>query len=651
MQKFRRTTARFYFMGIKIWNKLFPASVSSPPPPAAMQSSLTSLDNSVVVITGSSKGIGLALAKAFAEKGSKVVINARSENDLNNAENILKKAGCTVLAIQADVSTSAGAKTLIEQTLSHFGPIDVLINNAGVVGPSDKPVWQVNTEQWDEVLRVNVMAAIHCSALLASEAIKSRRPVKILNVSSGIVGHGLTHLGPYAISKDALESVTRAYSWDSEEGIVCAVSIQPRSVRSTMTKDFYDRAEYAMMDDADAVAPVFLWAATAPAALIQGRSFSEPLFAGDPSSAKSIRGQLVGAQPITIKPATFISNTDNSKQPGAYMHLLENANGFYPSAREQLLKELEQRDIYSYPDPEYKTLTKALATETDLPEDQIALGAGSSEIINRLLQLFTTPGDSIVVTKPTWSFFHAFSARWQLIPTQVAMVGSLADGTLRHNLDGLLAAITPRTKILYLVNPCNPTGSLLPKDELETFIASVPEHIILVLDEAYIQYADPAQRPDPKQLLASCKARLIILRTFSKFFGLSGFRIGYACASAETVNLLSRAMMPFGITTAAAKIVPTVLKDTTFRQQVYDNNLEGREQLEQGLTKLDINFLPGQTNFILFDCPTDPKRLHSDLKKEGLIMPDVNQFLQNYSVLAVGKKEHNQLVLDALSKY
>lgn len=644
----RRALARFYFIGKKIWNKLFPASIPTAPP---IQSSLTELENSVVVITGSSRGIGLALAQTFAEKGARVVINGRTESELKSAEESLVNKAFRILAVQSDVSSSSGAKKLIDQSLSHFGQIDVLINNAGVMGPIDKPIWEVSTDEWNKVLSVNLMAAINCTAFLASEAVKSRRPVKVLNVSSGIVGHGLTNLGPYAVSKDALEAVTRAYSWDSEDGLVCVVSIQPRSVRSSMTKRYFGHAEYAMMDEPKSVAPVFLWAATAPAALVHGRSFSEPLFAADQSSARSIRGQLIAAQPITIKPVTFVAGSGNTQQPGAYMHLLENAHGFYPSAKDRLHEELLGRDIYSYPDPEYLDLTQALARETGLKTDQIALGAGSSEIINRILQIFTAPGDSILVTKPTWSFFHAFSARWQLIPTQVPMLGSLSKGSLKHDLNGLLAAITLRTRVLYLVNPCNPTGSMLPREELEAFIARVPEHIILVLDEAYIQYSDPGLRSDPGELLESCKARLIILRTFSKFFALSGFRIGYACASVETVNLLSRAIMPFGITTAASKVVPAVLNDSIFRQQVFDSNVEGRRQLEQGLSKLGIDYLPGQTNFILFSCPTDPKRLQNELKKKGLILPDVDQFLQNYSVLAVGNAEHNKLVLEALSKY
>jgi histidinol-phosphate aminotransferase len=231
------------------------------------------------------------------------------------------------------------------------------------------------------------------------------------------------------------------------------------------------------------------------------------------------------------------------------------------------------------------------------------------------------------------------------------MIGSMKERSMRHDLAGLLRAITPRTRLVYLVNPCNPTGTVVPAAELQQFVEQLPPHVVAVIDEAYIQYADPALRPNVEGLIARSPARVIVLRTFSKFFGLSGLRIGYACASEETVSLLARAEIPFCINSPAVAAVPAVLADTAFRQKVFDDNTRGRQQLAEGLAALDIAFQPSQTNFVLFECPTDPATLRSDLRTRGLVLPNVDQFLRNYAVLAVGTAEHNQMVLEALGRY
>lgn len=231
------------------------------------------------------------------------------------------------------------------------------------------------------------------------------------------------------------------------------------------------------------------------------------------------------------------------------------------------------------------------------------------------------------------------------------MLGAMRDQSMRHDLDGLLRAITPRTRLVYLVNPCNPTGTVVPRDELERFVRELPRHVVCVIDEAYVQFADPAHRPDVRSLIASSAARVIVLRTFSKFFALSGLRTGYACASEETVDLLARGEIPFCVNSPAVAAVPAVLDDLAFRQKVFEENVRGREQLYRGLSSLGIAFQPSQTNFVLFDCPTDPARLRADVHDRGLVLPNVSQFLRNYSVLTIGTQEHNAAVLEALSRY
>ncbi len=634
----------------KVRRKLFPAE-QRPFSAIAVEPAHSDVRGMVVVITGSSRGIGLALAKGFASAGARVVINARSHGELAKARHDLATAGCEVTAVVADISSEDGAEGLLRQAESHFGPVDVLINNAAVAGPPDREVWSIESAQWLEVVRVNILGAAHCSGAFARRAVATGRPVRILNVSSGVVGHGFPKLGAYAVSKDALEGLTRAYGWDSNDQLITVASIQPRSVRTAMTRAHFDAVQLALLDDPESLVPMFLWAATAPAEIVHGRTFNEPAFAADRAGAVHLRGPLAASLPIVIEPETFRPGSDSGKQPGAYMHLLENAHEYCPGVAEDLAAAVRERGLYSYPDPAYRSLRQAISREAGASPEQIALGAGSSDLIDRILRLFCAPGDSVVVTKPTWSFFQAFVRRWHLLPNEVPITGSLRAGSLRHDLEGMLMAITARTRLVYLVNPCNPTGTFVAPDELESFVVRIPSHVVTVIDEAYIQYMEPELRPALMSSLAKARTRLIILRTFSKFFGLSGLRVGYACTTAETAQMLDRAQTPFCISSPACMAVLAALKDQAFRQRVYETNASGRRRLAEGLGALEIASQPSQTNFVLFECPTDPHRLREDLRTQGLILPDVNQFLRNYALLAVGKSEHNELVLQALSRY
>ena len=237
------------------------------------------------------------------------------------------------------------------------------------------------------------------------------------------------------------------------------------------------------------------------------------------------------------------------------------------------------------------------------------------------------------------------------MPTHVPMLGSLAQGDMRHDLEGLLAAITPRTRLVYLVNPCNPTGSMLDPRALESFVQRLPGHVVAVIDEAYLQYADEERRPALSALVDGTTARLILLRTFSKFFGLGGLRLGYAVASPATVRLLSRAEIPFAVSAPAVVAAQAALADAAFRHEVFDANRRGRQQLLDGLAALELAAQPSQTNFVLFHAPIAPQTIRDDLKREGLVLPQVDQFLQNYATLAVGRPEHNAQILEYLARH
>lgn len=649
MRRFRRAAVRAWLIGQKIRAKLFPPA----PAPVTTGQQATppvSLNGATVLVTGASRGIGAALALAYAQAGARVVLAARSAEKIEALAQRIVEKGQQACAIRVDLSRSDEVSRLFHLIAERFGGLDVLVNNAGATGPHGHGAFDVSAEEWTAVWQVNVEAAVRCTNAAAALARQHQRPLRVINVSSGIVGHAAPRLGPYAASKDALEAATRAFALDGEDGLASVCAIRPRSVQSELTREYYGTAIHTLLDEPEVVAPIFLWAAVAPSAAVNGRSFSEPGYAADPDAAAWLRPPFDTSPPIAMAPATF-SDPALASLPGAYMHLLENAQGFSPLAAQALSQAGGSRALFAYPDPQYRTLAAAIAEETNTEPDRILVAPGSSDLIDRSLRLFCGPGDEIVMTKPTWSLFHAFVQRWQVVPKEVPMQGSLERGDLRHDLDGLLAAITPRTRLVYLVNPCNPTGSIVDPHGLEDFVRRLPPQVVAIIDEAYAQYADPERLPRLAPLLDQCAARVIVLRTFSKFFGLGGLRLGYALARPDTLRLLGRADLPFSVTTPAVIAGQAVLADHEFRQRVAETNRAGRQQLLDGLAALKLSAQPSQTNFILFDAPVEPATMRKALCREGLVLPQVDQFLRNYMLIAVGRPEHNAAVLDYLSRY
>jgi histidinol-phosphate aminotransferase len=611
------------------------------------------LAEQVVVVTGSSRGLGLAVAEAFARAGSSVVLNGRDPEALERAREQVARLGAPVLAIRADVSTPEGAGALIGEALGVHGRIDALVNNAGVSGPQGSKIWETTPEDWNGVVGSSLTAAFLCAGELARWAQGARHPVRVLNVSSGIVGRGAPGLGVYGISKAGLEGLTQAIAADSAGGggFVTCVSIRPRSVRTRLTQHYYDPTQYALLDDPEDVTGIFLYAATAPSAEIAGKSLSEPAFASDPRGEVVLNNAAAAVGLARPSPETFLPEVQarQGDRGGAYMHLMENPFGFYESLPGILSSRLRDRELYQYPDPSYPELRAALASQLALEPECIVLGSGSSELLDRTFRTFAGRPGEVVASKPTWGFARQLLVRHGLDLIEVPHRGSLAGKDYRIDLEGVLAALTPQTRLVYLVSPCNPTGALADRDQLRGFLSRVPPHVTVMLDEAYVEFAEPGLHCSLAEWLGELPCRAIGYRTFSKFFGLSGFRIGYAYSDPETIHFLERTEVPFGVTTPSQLAALAVMRDTQSQQRTYDNNHCERRRVGLELDRMGIENMPSQASFVLFNCPMDREKLREAAQKHGIFMPNVDGvFPENYAITSVGLPEHNARILEIL---
>jgi len=325
----------------------------------------------------------------------------------------------------------------------------------------------------------------------------------------------------------------------------------------------------------------------------------------------------------------------------------ENPLGMPASAKTAMAKAAE--DLGRYPDSNGFELKKVISAKFNVPEDWITLGNGSNDILELAARAVAQKGDEVIFSQ------HAFA----VYPLATQAVGAKSvevpaiPKELGHDLDAMLKAITPKTKLIYVANPNNPTGTFLSGDAIAQFLAKVPSHIVVVVDEAYTEFLAPAQRYD-SLAFARQYPNVIISRTLSKAYGLAGLRIGFGIAQPLITDLLNRIRQPFNVNSLAQAAAIAALQDEEFLQKSAQLNKEGYEQLIAGFKKLGLNYIPSSGNFVLVQVGQDNdagSRVNLSLLKQGVIVRPVGNYgLPQWLRVSIGLPQENEVFLQALAK-
>lgn len=273
--------------------------------------------------------------------------------------------------------------------------------------------------------------------------------------------------------------------------------------------------------------------------------------------------------------------------------LASNENPLGPSAAAVRAVEAAAGQMHLYPDASGYELRSALAARAGLGRENVMLGNGSDELIHLLGLVFLSHGDNMVVADPT---FVRYDAAAHLADIELRKVS--LDGEWRHNLAAMASACDDRTKLVFVANPHNPTGTVLGRSAVEGFLDGVPEGAVVVLDEAYAEYAsDLADFPDGVGLVRSGR-RVVVLRTFSKAYGLAGIRVGYGFGAAEVVDAVDRAREPFDVNSLAQAAALAALGDEGHLARSRAVNLEGLERISAAAAEMGLETVPSRANFI-----------------------------------------------------
>jgi histidinol-phosphate aminotransferase len=273
------------------------------------------------------------------------------------------------------------------------------------------------------------------------------------------------------------------------------------------------------------------------------------------------------------------------------LKLASNENPLGMSPKAKVAVEAAIGGIERYPDQ--FDLIKAVAAHCGVAQNQVVLGNGSNDVLDLIARVFLAPGRSAVFAQHAFAVYPlaTLSTGAELISTPAKSYG--------HDLDAMRAAIRPDTRIVWIANPNNPTGTFLPSADVRAFLEAVPKDVIVVLDEAYNEYIPPTDRVDTAAWIKDFP-NLVVCRTFSKIYGLAGLRVGYALASAEVADLMNRVRQPFNVNNLAIAAAVAALDDDQFVAESYELNRLGMAQIVSGLQRLGLEHIPSHGNFVTF---------------------------------------------------
>lgn len=319
----------------------------------------------------------------------------------------------------------------------------------------------------------------------------------------------------------------------------------------------------------------------------------------------------------------------------------ENPLGPSPLAIEAARKALAGAN--RYPDGSGFYLRQALAKKHNIAMEQIVLGAGSTELIDLVARLLLRPADAGVTS------YGSFPLYYIAIRATGAQLIEIPLKEYRFDLDAIAGSLNPKTKIVYLANPNNPTGTMFTANEFDSFLARVPGHVFVVVDEAYCDYIE---RRDYSRSVDIVKRRgnLMVLRTFSKVYGLAGLRIGYGLGPAALLDELNKIRGPFNTSNVAQAAALAALDDREHVRRSIGANNAGLAQLELGLRKLGVRCVPSVANFILAEFGYDTERLTEELTKQGVIVRPMRWMGFPHAIrVSVGTRAENEKFLEALA--
>lgn len=323
--------------------------------------------------------------------------------------------------------------------------------------------------------------------------------------------------------------------------------------------------------------------------------------------------------------------------------LASNENPLGPSPKAVAAIKKGLKNINRYPDSQCFYLKKRISRFFNVKPENIVLGNGSDELIEIIIKTFVEEDEHIITADFTFLEYKIISH------TKARTVVTVPLKYFKYDVEAIKRKIDAKTKVIFIANPNNPTGTYVTKQEIDELLSVLPERVLLVLDEAYDAFIDVDDFPRSIDYLK--RKNVLVLKTFSKAYGLAGLRVGYALGNAELISCLEKARQPFNVNSLAQAAAVAALDDKKFLARTRKTILEGKDYIYDNLSKLGIAYVPSVSNFVLIDVGRDGVSIFKQMLKFGVIVRDMKQYgLKNFIRVTIGTKKENERFIKVLKK-
>jgi len=354
------------------------------------------------------------------------------------------------------------------------------------------------------------------------------------------------------------------------------------------------------------------------------------------------RKGILGIKPYI--PGKSIEDVEKELGAKKWIKLASNENLLGPSVKAIAAVQKELPNIYLYPEGPCPVLRKALAEKFSISERMVVISNGADNLILMIANAFVDEGDEVVMADPTFSVYTNVTQIMGGKPMKV----KLKDFT--HDLDSMLKKVSSRTKLVFVCNPNNPTGTIVSRNAFKEFLSKLPRRVIVVLDEAYGDFAEDSRGPNGLDYVKKGE-QLVVLRTFSKVYGLAGLRIGYGLGREDLTDCLYQVRDPFPVHRLAQVAAVAALNDEDHAIRSIQLVHEGKRYLYEELDRMGLSYVPSQANFIFIDFGRDSEEVFQALLKEGIIIrPGKVWGYPTFARLTIGRMNDNRKFIKALKK-
>lgn len=356
-----------------------------------------------------------------------------------------------------------------------------------------------------------------------------------------------------------------------------------------------------------------------------------------------IRPNIGNIKPYT--PGKPVEEVERELRITGVIKLASNENPLGPSPKALEAVNKYSKDIYLYPDQNCFELNRLLAEKLDMPPENIAIGNGSDELMLLTALAYISAGDEVIISLNTFSTYEMVS---RLMEASIMRINL---NNYTYDLPAMAKIASPKTKLIFVCNPNNPTGTMNTQKEMDALVSKVSQNTIVVIDEAYGEYVDSPDYPD-SLVYVKDKKNVIVLRTFSKIYGLAGLRVGYAIARPEIIKYLNLVRLPFSVNRLAQIAASAALSDAGHIEKSIKNNSEGKAYLYKELDKLGVSYVKTEANFIFINLNNDADMAFMELMRRGVIVRPLSSFGMPGSIrVTIGTQEQNKKFIGALSEF